>query len=301
MHSQPIDFHPPTTDAAPIVLPNPATLFAERASRFETLANGHPLGEWLNFLGRLSRAQHEALQALPDLPLPDAAQLEQALTHGMPPLDLNKRPAAWRDALRDMARQLGSDIPEAARVALDTLHESSDDALEKLADTLLTGEPGVEHAALLPFVGAALQIAYTRLASQFTAGQLKKMDAHSVCPCCGSLPVASIVRLGAEINNLRYLHCSLCNTEWNVPRATCTACDTDKAVALHEIEGSKGAVRAETCDSCKSYLKIVSQDKDPHVDPVADDLATLALDMLVDEAGYQRAGPNLLLIGAYGS
>jgi FdhE protein len=32
---------------------------------------------------------------------------------------------------------------------------------------------------------------------------------------------------------------------------------------------------------------------------VADDLATLALDMLVDEAGYERSGPNLLLIGAH--
>ena len=50
----------------------------------------------------------------------------------------------------------------------------------------------------------------------------------------------------AAINNLRYLHCSLCNTEWNVPRATCTACDTDKEVALQELEGSKGAVRAES-------------------------------------------------------
>jgi FdhE protein len=36
------------------------------------------------------------------------------------------------------------------------------------------------------------------------------------------------------------------------------------------------------------------------VDPVADDLASIALDMLVDEAGFERAGPNLLLIGAGG-
>jgi FdhE protein len=34
---------------------------------------------------------------------------------------------------------------------------------------------------------------------------------------------------------------------------------------------------------------------------VADDLATLSLDMLVDESGYARSGPNLLLvIGASG-
>ena len=47
--------------------------------------------------------------------------------------------------------------------------------------------------------------------------------------------------------------------------------------------------------------KIAYQDKDPRVDPVADDLATLALDLLVDEAGFGRSGPNLLLFGAGGS
>ena len=34
---------------------------------------------------------------------------------------------------------------------------------------------------------------------------------------------------------------------------------------------------------------------DPAVDAFADDLATLALDMLVDEAGFHRAGRNLFL------
>ena len=301
MQTQPIDFHPPAEEAAPILLPVMASLFADRAARFDALASGHSLGDWLSFLGQLSRAQQAALNALPELALPDAATLEQARSHGMPPLDPATRPAAWRDALRQIADQLAADAPAAAREIFAVLLAASDDELEKLADALLSGEPTTEQAAQLPFIGAALQVAYTRLASQLDASQLQALDAHGVCPCCGSLPVASVVRLGAAINNLRYLHCSLCNSEWNVPRATCTACDTDKGVALHEVEGApvknSGAVRAETCDACKSYLKIVYQEKDPRVDPVADDLATLALDMLVDEAGYSRSGPNLLLLG----
>ena len=48
---------------------------------------------------------------------------------------------------------------------------------------------------------------------------------------------------------------------------------------------------------CHSYLKIVYQEKGG-VNPVADDLTTLALDILVNEAGYARAGPNLLVPGA---
>jgi FdhE protein len=299
MQTQTIDFHPPAEEAAPILLPVTTSLFADRADRFAALAIGHSLGDWLNFLGQLSRAQHEALETLPALPLPDPATLTQAQTHGMPPLNVALRPTAWRDVLRQIARELGEDAPDGARQSLDALLAADDAWLDKLADTLLSGELEAGDAAELPFVAAALQVVFTRLASQLDASRLQKLDAHGVCPCCGSPAVASIVRLGAAINNLRYLHCSLCNSEWNVPRATCTSCDTDKEVALQELEGNKGAVRAETCDACKSYLKIVYQEKDPRVDPVADDLATLALDMLVDEAGYQRSGPNLLLIGAY--
>jgi FdhE protein len=299
MQTQPIDFHPPADEAAAILLPVTSCLFADRGERFAALAADHSLGDWLVFLGQLSRAQHEALKAMPALSLPEAETLEQARTHGMPPLNPARRPPEWRGVLRHIAHELGGAAPEGARKALDALSVADDAWLENLADTLLSGELEEGDAAELPFVAAALQVVFTQLASQLDASHLQKLDAHGVCPCCGSPAVASVVRLGAAINNLRYLHCSLCNTEWNVPRATCTACDTDKEVALHEVEGSKGAVRAETCDACKSYLKIVYQEKDPRVDPVADDLATLALDILVDEAGYARSGPNLLLIGAH--
>ena len=303
MQTQVIDFHPPTEDAAAFILPE-ADLFASRAARFEYLAREHSLGDWLLFLGRLSQAQHDALRAIPEFPLPDAQASELARTHGMPPLNLGERPALWRDALRHLLATLASEaVPAGAADALAALRAADDVQLEKLAAILLDGEISAELAAQLPFVAAALQVAYTGIASRLDSTQLDRLDAPNVCPCCGSPAVASVVRLGAAINNLRYLHCSLCNTEWNVPRATCTACDTDKEIALHEIEGTggqrSGAVRAETCDACKSYLKIVYQEKDPNVDPVADDLATLALDMLVDEAGYERSGPNLLLIGAH--
>lgn len=305
MQTQTIDFHPPAEEAAPILLPVMTTLFADRADRFAALAIGHSLGDWLNFLGQLSRAQHEALKTMPVLPLPDAKILTQTRTHGMPPLNFAIRPAVWRDVLRQVVTELRKTAPEGAHQALEALLIADDAWLDKLAETLLSGELETGDAAELPYIAAALQVVFSQMASQLDASQLRKLDAHGVCPCCGSPAVASIVRLGAAINNLRYLHCSLCNTEWNVPRATCTACDTDKEIALHEIESANGqrsgAVRAETCDACKSYLKIVYQEKDPRVDPVADDLATLALDMLVDEAGYERSGPNLLLIGAYGS
>ena len=306
MQPQAINFQPPTDDVPAILLPVKASVFAQRAERFEALAPGHSLADWLAFLGRLCRAQHEALQVLPVLPLPAPAALEQARTHGMPPLSAAslERPAAWIDVLRQIAGTLAPEAPEAARRALEALEKAPPEWLEKLAASLLAGEPQSGDAAELPFVAAALQVVWTARASQLDAATLARLDTPGVCPCCGSLPVASLVRLSATVNNLRYLHCTLCNTEWNHSRAVCTSCGGDKEVAYQQIEGSDGtaagAVRAETCDACKSYLKICYQEKDARVDPVADDLATLALDILVDEAGYGRSGPNLLLLGGGG-
>lgn len=302
MEIKPIDFNPPTEVAPEILLPVRSSVFADRADRFDALAANHKLADWLRFLGHLTRAQHEAIQSLPELPSIPAAALELAREHHMPPLNATaaERPAIWRDVLRQVIAALLPHAPEASVPLLTTLAAADDIRLEALADGLLHGEPDPAAAGELPLVAAALQVVFTAQAARLDATQLQKLDTPGVCPCCGSLPVASLVRLGAAVNNLRYLHCSLCNTEWNVPRATCTACGGDKGLAQHQIEGSNGAMRAETCDSCKSYLKIAYQDKDPRIDPVADDLATLALDLLVDEAGYGRSGPNLLLVNAAG-
>jgi FdhE protein len=54
-------------------------------------------------------------------------------------------------------------------------------------------------------------------------------------------------------------------------------------------------VRAESCDSCKTYRKICYQEQDREVEPVADDLASLALDLLMTDAGFHRGSGNPLL------
>lgn len=287
----------------PSVLPPAADVFATRANRFDQLAAGHSLGDWLRFLGALSRAQHAALQALPVLPLPDATALARAREHRMPPLPAQSWPrdAAWHDSLRQIAAAVAPGAPEAARRQIERLSSLPAAALEDLAERVLHTELYGDDAALLPFVGAALQVLWTGLAMRTHAGEgaITALDVPGVCPCCGFLPVASVVKSAGEVANLRFLHCALCGTEWNLVRVKCAACDATEGIAYRHLEGAgdggAGAVRAETCESCKSYLKIVYQEKGG-IDPVADDLATLALDILVDEAGYARAGPNLLLV-----
>jgi FdhE protein len=107
-----------------------------------------------------------------------------------------------------------------------------------------------------------------------------------------------VVTGSGQTPGTRYLHCSLCATAWNHVRAVCITCGESRSVSLEGIEGDSGAVKAETCNECHTYAKMLYQAKDMEVDPFADDLATLGLDVLVAEAGWSRHAPNpLLLIG----
>ncbi len=299
---QPTDPINNPSEPPPIVVAQRTSIFADRARRFAKLADGHALGDWLRLLGRLSQAQHQALQSLPVVPLPDGEGLRRAHAHAMPPLPAQHWPRdpAWRAALGTIIDAVADGGPEATRRSLAELAAATPERLEALAERVLRTELYGDQAALLPFVAAALQVYWTGMASAIGDQGIAPIDVPGLCPCCGSLPVASVVRVAADVSNLRYLHCSLCNTEWNLVRVKCAACDATEGISYRRIEGSNlpnaGAMRAETCDGCKSYLKILYQEQAPEGDPVADDLATLALDILVDEAGYSRAGPNLLFV-----
>lgn len=292
------EFFASTETPATVLLPDPRQLFARRSARFAALAHGHSLAAWLDYLALLSQAQQDAVPDLSTLTA-DPQFKQQACEHGMPPLNAVSypRPSIWIDTTRRLAAALTTVSPESVRARIAALQSTPSTHLETLADRLLTGHPDPSALPETTMVAAALQTVWTALAATLDARTLKLLEPSGLCPCCGSLPVSSILKTSAQINNLRYLHCALCNTEWNVARATCTACATDQAVHYRQIDGSSGSVRAESCDHCQSYLKIMAQEKDPDVDPVADDLATLALDLLVDEAGYSRSGPNLLLLG----
>ena len=100
----------------------------------------------------------------------------------------------------------------------------------------------------------------------------------------------------------RYLYCSLCATAWNHVRTVCITCGEASALSLQGIDGDAGAVKAETCGVCHTYAKMLHQVRDMQVDPFADDLATLGLDLLVADAGFARHAPNpLLLVGSGGT
>ncbi len=274
--------------------------FQVRAERLSALAEGHALADYLRFLAALARAQHESLSLFSHMSLPDTQQFERCREHGLPPLGTRAwaRDPVWREALRRILARLEVEaLPEAARATIARLKSVDDALLERLADALLAGDYENLDRAAIPFIGAALQAYWLHLVTTLGTGAFGRLDTPHFCPACGSAPMASVVRIGAADHGLRYLTCSLCNTQWHAVRLKCVFCDTTKGIAYYGIEGGSAAVKAESCDACQGYLKILYMEKDPNVDALADDVASVALDVLMAESGVTRNGVNFFLLG----
>lgn len=280
-------------------LPDPAKLFQSRAERFQALAAQHPLGPYLQFLSGLSSCQQALQDALPVAELPSGEERERARTHAMPPLNAGRftGDAAFEATLERLLQLAGGlDMPAAARTALTAVAEADGAARTAMARAVLANEIPVEEVAGHVFVAAALQVHYARLAAGLDASQLVPVG-DGVCPACGGAPVSSLVVGWQGAHGARFCVCSVCATQWNYVRIKCTLCGSVEGISYKEVEGGDGALWGETCESCHGYVKILHQHKNASLDPVADDVASLALDLLLRESGYRRGAVNPFMLG----
>ncbi|MBB1604783.1 formate dehydrogenase accessory protein FdhE [Variovorax sp. UMC13] len=295
-------------------LPVRASVFHDRQLRLRQLAASHPMREYLLFVADLAAAQHQALQDHPPVAVPDAsacAAAAKALKPPMPAFGWPRDPL-WQATLRRVLTLFAA--PLAAGPVRDTVERllaSPADWIDAQADRLSRRITLGLDLATAPLIAAGLQAYWTQLALQTADVHGERVFGHTEpgteCPCCGSLPTASITRIGAEDGGFRYLHCSLCSTQWHYVRIKCTHCESTKGIQFQQLTpepgialpatGARpGAAKAECCDACHHYLKQVAMEKDPEVEPVADDLASITLDLLVADAGYERSGHNLMLL-----
>ena len=283
-------------------LPDRTRLFAARAQRLRQLggtgAPGQAIGDYLRLMAVVAEAQQVALRTF-EAPLPTATQIGQSHTHGMPLIHASgwPREREWRDLVAQLCGSVAAarDVPPGTREACERLRALPPQQMEAQADALLAARADAIEVAAAPFLMAALQVYWVALASRLTPDNVAELEVPGLCPMCGTLPVASIVRADEHSQGYRYLHCALCATEWHLVRITCSQCQGTANIAYHSIEGGSEAIRAESCDECHTYRKILYQEKDPDAEPVADDLGSLALDLLMSEAGYHRGSGNPLL------
>ena len=262
-----------------IRLPDPTSVFSARAARLRHLSEGHAVGDYLRLMAALADAQQAALDTRTD--------------------------GEWRVVLIELCETIAATpgFPDGVAAACTRVRALPAAELEEQVDLLLSNSVEGVDAQAAPFIMAALQVCQTRTVCALSPEEVTEragaLHIPGCCPMCGALPVASIVRADKAYQGYRYLHCSVCASEWHLVRIKCSQCESTEGIHYHSIEGGSSAVRAEACDSCKTYRKICYQEQDMTVEPVADDLGSLALDLLMTEAGFHRGSGNPLLWQAF--
>ena len=277
----------------PLLFANLKSLYTRRTERLQQLALDNPLSDYLDFAAKITQAQQKALHDYP-LVLDMQAVLEQSAVSGKPPLDLSVFPRTehWRKLLSALIAELRPDAPDHIVAVLDNLDKASVHELELYADALLNREFAQIGSEKAPFIWAALSLYWAQMASQIPGKARAEYGEHrQFCPVCGSIPVSSVVHIGTQ-NGLRYLHCNLCESEWHVVRIKCSNCEQTRDLNYWSLDSELAAVKAESCGDCGTYLKILEQEKDPQVEAVADDLASLILDAKIEGEGFARSSIN---------
>ena len=280
-------------------LPDPASFFSVRAARLRQLAETSNLAPYLNFLAQLATVQSDIQSGLPRPERPDTQTIARARAFEMPLLDRStiagdKAVGSVFDRLFAAATTIDKPVDAAKALA----HVTAADHVQRLAmahsvfSNSLPADAIAEHV----FVWAGLQVYFARLASVLDLAMLAPV-ADGVCPVCGSMPASTMVVGWPGSHGARFCSCSLCGTLWHYVRVKCVLCGSTKGIGYQEIHGQSGVIKAETCDECLRWSKILYQNKEAAVDPVADDVASLSLDLLMREGPYHRGGFSPLLVG----
>ena len=280
-------------------LPDPVRVFQARKQRFAFLAESSELAPCLAFLADLSALQARLAVTLPPASAPTEARRRAAAAGAMPPIDRaalvdDAALIATLDALCEGATQI--DMPEPARLALDAVRGADEADRAWLLGNILADDVPADSTAPHLFAAAAVQVHLARLAALLDSDALVPV-AVGTCPSCGGRPVTSSIKGTPGIENVRYATCGCCATQWNEVRVKCLCCGSTKGIAYRSAETHEATVKAETCGECKSWVKIFHESRNPSLDPVADDVASLGLDMLMKEAGYRHGGFNPFIMG----
>nr|WP_243444265.1 formate dehydrogenase accessory protein FdhE [Acetobacter persici] len=298
----------------PVLFPKLDALYARRSSRLEELAfelvkeavqneaSSAPAHEvnagYFGFLATLVAAQGRILAHSP-LSLTEAAFIRALLRGGnkspeIPSQEMLENTQYWQKAFATLVADAGDHLPAETQDGLQALAAESPQVLAAQAYALLSGQYDQVNAGAAVFLWAALSVFWAQaiaLLAQDDATLHQRRSEGGACPCCGAPPSGSLVLTG-DREGLRYLQCSLCETRWHKVRATCSVCDETGHIDYWSFEDTHAPIQAETCGDCKSYVKLFRLDRDPALEILADDLATVVLDAALEEQGFIRAALN---------
>lgn len=280
-------------------VPDPVRLFERCAARFRQLSGPDGIGPYLGFLAGIAAQQQALAETLPEPDAMDEAVLDRAVAHGMPPLDRNafKADPAFLSLSEHLFGALETvEKPAAAKEALRAVREGGAARMGAIVSDLMADAVPADSMAAYAFVAAALQLHFVRAASTLPERRLKSVG-DGACPACGGPPVSSLIVGWPHAGGSRFCSCALCGTLWHHVRIKCAICSSTKGIRYQEIEDGPGTIKAETCDECGCYVKVFNQQKDPSLNPFADDVGSLGVDLLMRETKFRRGAFNPFLLG----
>ena len=113
---------------------------------------------------------------------------------------------------------------------------------------------------------------------------------HNRCPVCSSPPALNLLK---DQGGKRYSLCSYCACQWRIERLSCAVCGNTEQDKLSYFCGEdEEAHRIDLCDVCDYYIKTIDYRTLEDSDPFLEDLATLHLDVLAADKGYQKLMPS---------
>ncbi|HEX7137442.1 MAG TPA: formate dehydrogenase accessory protein FdhE [Vicinamibacterales bacterium] len=122
-----------------------------------------------------------------------------------------------------------------------------------------------------------------------------RLHTRAHCPFCGGAAWISILKPSSDSESgFRHLGCALCGLEWTFNRISCPACGEEDPHKLPVFQNDvHTAVRLETCETCRRYVKSIDLTIDARPIPAVDDLVSLSMDLWAAEEGYTRIEPGM--------
>ncbi|MCX5857389.1 MAG: formate dehydrogenase accessory protein FdhE [Deltaproteobacteria bacterium] len=252
--------------------------------------------ELLDILGDILILREEYRQNMTDVfSAVDESLIDKKMAGGLPLIDFSSghldlsKPKEYFLALLNVAEKR---VPGETAALAEKIKDGSFD-FEKLVLNsfyMQEDEPPIDMEEdffdlIELFLEESLRPSLEVVAQKYTDRIARSGWSEGYCPICGKEPKIGQIR-GEDG---RFLFCNQCGFEWHYLRIKCPFCGNEEqqSLAYFTVEGDE-QYRVDVCNECKRYIKIVDfreSKREPNLD--VEDIATLHLDILANEEGYE--------------
>jgi FdhE protein len=255
-------------------------------------------GELLDILGEILILREEYRRKMKNVIFPiDEGLMETKITGGLPLIDFSAgtfdltEPRKYFTVLLKIAEKRA---PGETKEVIQMIQDGTFNFDKMISDSFNSLQEDEEVSEDIDddvidlvdlFLEESLRPALEKVVEKYGKSIAKAGWAEGYCPICGKEPKIGEIR---EEEGRRFLFCTQCGFEWRFMRIKCPFCGNEEqqTLAYFSIEGEE-KYRVDVCNECKRYIKTVDfRETEEEADLDVEDIATLHLDMLANEEGY---------------